>query len=96
MTHTTEVFSPLRQRMIDDMTMRRLSPKTQTAYIRSVKKLAQFLGHSPHTASAEDLAILPQKITVTPAQGNGRTTLSMLGQWFCTSAIALPALLISV
>jgi site-specific recombinase XerD len=43
--------------MIDDMTMRRLNPKTQTAYIRSVKKLAQFLGHSPHSASAEDLRL---------------------------------------
>jgi site-specific recombinase XerD len=43
--------------MIDDMTMRRLSPKTQTAYIRAVKKLAQFLGHSPHSASAEDLRL---------------------------------------
>ena len=57
MTHSTEFFSPLRQRMIDDMTMRRLNPKTQTAYIRSVKKLAQFLGHSPHSASAEDLRL---------------------------------------
>ena len=55
MTHSTQTISPLRQRMIDDMTMRRLNPKTQTAYIRSVKKLAQFLGHSPHSASAEDL-----------------------------------------
>jgi site-specific recombinase XerD len=43
--------------MIDDMTMRRLNPKTQTAYIRSVKKLAQFLNHSPHSASAEDLRL---------------------------------------
>jgi integrase/recombinase XerD len=57
MTHSIEVISPLRQRMIDDMTMRRLNPKTQTAYIRSVKKLAQFLGHSPHSASAEDLRL---------------------------------------
>jgi len=57
MTHSTEAISPLRQRMIDDMTMRRLNPKTQSAYLRSVKKLAQFLGHSPHTASAEDLRL---------------------------------------
>ncbi len=57
MTHSTQTISPLRQRMIDDMTMRRLNPKTQTAYIRAVKKLAQFLGHPPHTASAEDLRL---------------------------------------
>jgi site-specific recombinase XerD len=43
--------------MIDDMTMRRLNPKTQSAYIRAVKKLAQFLGHPPHSASAEDLRL---------------------------------------
>ncbi len=57
MTHSNQTTSPLRQRMIDDMTMRRLNPKTQTAYIRSVKKLAQFLNHSPHSASAEDLRL---------------------------------------
>ena len=55
MTHSNQPISPLRQRMIDDMTMRRLSPKTQSAYIRAVKKLTQFLGHPPHSASAEDL-----------------------------------------
>jgi site-specific recombinase XerD len=49
--------SPLRQRMIEDMTMRKLSPKTQSGYIRAVKKLAVFLGRSPATASAEDLRL---------------------------------------
>ena len=43
--------SPLRQRMIEDMTMRKLSPKTQSGYIRAVKKLTQFLGRSPDTAT---------------------------------------------
>ena len=47
--------SPLRQRMIDDMTMRKLSSKTQSGYIRAVKKLTCFLGRSPATATAEDL-----------------------------------------
>ena len=57
MTHSNQPISPLRQRMIDDMTMRRLNPKTQSAYIRAVKKLAQFLDHTPHSASAEDLRL---------------------------------------
>ena len=48
-------ISPLRQRMIDDMTMRRMAPKTQAAYIRAVKNLTVFLGRSPDTASPEDL-----------------------------------------
>ncbi len=37
------VISPLRQRMLDDMRMRKLELKTQTAYVRAVRKLAAFL-----------------------------------------------------
>jgi hypothetical protein len=44
MTHSSQTISPLRQRMIDDMTLRKLNPKTQDAYIRSVIKLTRFLG----------------------------------------------------
>jgi integrase/recombinase XerD len=55
MTHTTKPISPLRQRMIDDMLMRKLSPKTQYQYIRAVKNLTRYLGRSPDTATAEDL-----------------------------------------
>jgi integrase/recombinase XerD len=47
--------TPLRQRMIDDMRMRKLERKTQEAYIRAVCKLAAFLRRSPDTASIEDL-----------------------------------------
>lgn len=47
--------SPLRQRMIDDMRMRKLELKTRTGYLRAVKKLAAFLGRSPDTATVEDL-----------------------------------------
>ena len=52
MTQTTQSVSPLRQRMIDDMMMRKLSPKTQSGYIRAVKNLARYLGHSPDTATS--------------------------------------------
>jgi len=48
-------ISPLRRRMLDDMKMRKLSPKTQDHYVRSVKRLAKFLGRSPDTATAEEL-----------------------------------------
>ena len=48
-------ISPLRQRMIEDMRMRKLSPKTQSAYIRSVRQFARYLRRSPDTASIEDL-----------------------------------------
>ena len=55
MNSSSQAVSPLRQRMIEDMRMRKLSPKTQTAYIRAVRRFAGFLGRSPDTASAEDL-----------------------------------------
>jgi site-specific recombinase XerC len=52
---TNEVISPLRRRMIEDMTIRRLSPKTQQSYIREIKNLAAFIGRSPDKASFEDV-----------------------------------------
>ena len=55
MTESTKPLSPLRQRMIEDMRLRKLSPKTQTHYIRSVRNLTRFLRRSPDTATVEDL-----------------------------------------
>ena len=55
MNVSTSAVTPLRQRMIDDMRMRKLGDRTQTAYVRAVRNLAEFLGRSPDTASAEDL-----------------------------------------
>ncbi len=47
--------SPLRRRMIEDMTIRELAPKTQASYIRAVRNFSLFLGRSPESARAEDL-----------------------------------------
>ena len=55
MTQSTQTITPLRQRMIDDMSQRRLDPRTQEAYLRAVIKLTRFLGRSPDAASADDL-----------------------------------------
>ena len=51
----SQSISPLRQRMIEDMTIRKLAPKTQSGYLRAVKQFADDFGHSPHLATAEDL-----------------------------------------
>jgi integrase/recombinase XerD len=55
MTQSKQAVSPLRQRMIDDMRMRKLLPKTRTGYIRVVQRFTGFLGRSPDTATVEDL-----------------------------------------
>ena len=46
--------SPLRRRMIDDMTVRNLSPATQRSYVHAVSKFARFFGRSPETLDLED------------------------------------------
>ena len=55
MDGSPRAISPLRQRMIDDMRMRKLAEKTQSHYLRAVRQLAAFLGRSPDTATVEDL-----------------------------------------
>src|ERR1700693_4880195 len=52
---TDKAISPLRQRMIEDMTIRKFAPKTQHDYVQRVKSFAAFLGRSPDTASFEDI-----------------------------------------
>ena len=55
MTQATHGITPLRQRMIDDMRMRKLTEKTQSHYLHAVRQFAGFLGRSPDTASVEEL-----------------------------------------
>ncbi len=52
---TQKPISPLRQRMTDDMRMRKLGEKTQYHYLRAVRQFAKYLGRSPDTATVEDL-----------------------------------------
>ena len=50
-------ISPLRQRMIDDMTARRFKEKVQKDYVRHVRNFAAFLGRSPDAATSEDVRL---------------------------------------
>lgn len=47
--------APLRQRINDDMIMRKFAAKTQIAYIRDVNKLCEHLQHPPETTTQEEL-----------------------------------------
>jgi len=53
MTKTS--INPLRQRMIEDMTIRGFAAKTQRSYLRMVRDFAVFLDCPPDTANVEDL-----------------------------------------
>jgi site-specific recombinase XerD len=48
-------LSPLRRRMIEDMTVRNLSPATQQSYIYAVAKFSQYFGRSPDQLNLEDV-----------------------------------------
>ena len=50
-------MTPLRQRMIEDMQLRGLSEKTQDAYVRAVRQLAEHWGKSPDCISEEELRL---------------------------------------
>jgi hypothetical protein len=55
-------ISPLHRRMIEDMTVRNLSPATQRSYLAAVSKLSRYFGRSPDAIlfrrAAETLATI--------------------------------------
>lgn len=48
-------ISPLRRRMIEDMTVRNLSPATQRSYINAVRKFSRYFGRSPDRLDLDDV-----------------------------------------
>lgn len=53
--NTQRPITPLRQRMIEDMTIRNLSATTQVSYVHWVKSFALHIGRSPDQATMEDV-----------------------------------------
>ena len=52
---TSPPISPLRRRMIDDMTIRNMSPATQRSYLHAVKGYSVYFGRSPERLGLEDV-----------------------------------------
>ena len=48
-------MTPLRQRMIEDMQIRNLSPHTQTSYLQQISQFARHFGKSPTDLCPEDI-----------------------------------------
>src|SRR5712691_7317085 len=64
-------ISPLRRRMIEDMTVRNLFEKTHHDYIRHVRTFTAFLGRAPDTAAPEDLRLFQLHQTQTGVGASG-------------------------
>ena len=64
---STDSVSPLRQRMIEDMSARKLCAGTQRGHIHSCKRFAAFLKRSPDTATAEDIRLFQLHLAETGA-----------------------------
>ena len=56
MSDRDKSISPLRRRMIEDMSVRGFTPKTQTGYIRAVGDFTAYFGGPQDQAGAENLA----------------------------------------
>src|SRR6516164_1849679 len=48
-------MTPLRQRMLEDMQVRNLSPHTQASYCQQVSQFARYFGKSPEDLGPEDI-----------------------------------------
>src|SRR5437763_326248 len=62
---TTEAITPLRQRMIEDMSARKLCAGTQRGHILSCRRFTAFLKRSPETATREDLRLFQLQLAET-------------------------------
>src|SRR5882762_811514 len=51
----TKQMTPLRQRMIEDMTIRNMSPSTQKIYVAAVANFSIFHGRAPDKLTFEDV-----------------------------------------
>src|SRR4051794_35938315 len=88
---TEMAISPLRRRMIEDMTVCNFVEKTQNDYIRHVKNLTAFLGRSPDRAAAEELRLyqlqLPEAGVPPPTTNSAVSAL----RFFFSVRVARPA-----
>jgi integrase/recombinase XerD len=73
---TEECISPLRRRMIEDMTVRNFVAKTQADYIRQIKNFTLHLGRSPETATREDVRCYLLHLA---SSGMGASTINSAG-----------------
>ena len=86
-------ISPLRQRMIDDMTARHFGEKSQKDYIRYVLNFALFIGRSPDTATLDDLQRFRLHLTGSSLGASSVNTAMQALRFFFSITLDKPGLL---
>jgi integrase/recombinase XerD len=85
-------ISPLRQRMLEDMAVRKFGEKTRHDYIRHVEAFASFLGRSPDTATADDVRRYQVHLTESGAQPPKLNSLASALRFFFATTLDCPEL----
>ena len=94
-------MTPLRQRMLEDMQVRNLSPLTQRSYVEHVSRFARHFGRSPVLLGPEEIRayqvsltndkqLSPASIVVTVAALRFLYTVTLQKAWAVKSVIPAP------
>ena len=75
-------MTPLRARMIADMSGRNLGPASQSSHLRACKRFAAWLGRSPETATPDDVKYFQQSSWWRAAPAFARANQTMTGVKF--------------
>lgn len=96
-------MTPLRQRMLEDMQVRNLSPLTQRAYLEHVSRFARHFGRSPAALGPEDIRayqiyltndrqLAPASIVITVAALRFLYTVTLQKPWSVQAVIPAPTM----
>ena len=89
---TARPISPLRRRMLDEMSIRQFGDKTQSDYIRHVETLTRCIGRSPDTATPDDLRAFQTRQRATGVQPSSMNSAVSALRFFFTFACDRPDL----
>src|ERR1700688_2303338 len=83
-------ISPLRRRMIENMTVRNLSPATQQSYLSAVSKFSRYFGRSPDRLGLEDVHAFQVHLVATGISWPGLNQIVCALRFFYRDALGQP------
>lgn len=83
-------MSPLRRRMIEDMTVRNLSPATQRSYLHAVAKFSRHFGRAPDQLGLEEVRAYQVHLVATGISWPSLNQIVCALRFFYGGAVAQP------